>query len=206
MLAVSFFLVATAADIKCDVGSQPRDGRRDVNRTLRYCVDGQGRPNGTWLVVDDKGIVRERTAYAAGVENGVRVRYRPDGSPLIETRVERGVPHGRWSAFHTDGSLRETGAMVAGKRQGSWSTFDTQRRLSSVGAYLDDVPVGEWTFFEEDGRIRLRCVAGQTSAPAPTQCPAFAQPDSSGLPTDPAGMRWPIFNFPFREISERRTA
>lgn len=111
-----------------------------------------GKREGSWLVKDISGVVRERGSYQDGKRVGSWTFFWSDGSKYREGLFVDGAEDGPWKNYFTSGRVSKEGAFDKGAKDGPWTVYylegEVDRRMKYKGGLLD----GPWERFYRDGQ------------------------------------------------------
>lgn len=105
------------------------------------------------------------TYNKAGLPEGVRREYAPDGSIersyifrngiLIGEGIvtEKGERDGFWKEYYNDGRLRAEGKYDHDQKEGAWRFYHLNGALEQEGNYVKGKPEGDWRWYYSSGAL-----------------------------------------------------
>jgi hypothetical protein len=99
-----------AADTTDSVGRPPasgQDGRKVIRLPDGGRMEGRlrnGKRTGPWTSYFPNGMVRSRSTYIQGLEEGHTVVYHENGKPLYTGSYLHGMPYGEWIYYDPNGT------------------------------------------------------------------------------------------------------
>jgi len=126
--------------------------RPDGSKHSEMPFDTKGYVTGAATFYYPTGQIREKDAYADGVEQGLSTSWFLNGKKSSETSYAEGEKDGYHQTWYANGRIREEGWYRQGQAEGYWISHDEKGGISDSSYYMDDVLEGYKTSLYPNGK------------------------------------------------------
>jgi len=106
---------------------------------------------GAYEAFDETGTIAERAQYAAGVLDGKRQLFHPNGQIQYEESHSEGAYEGPYRGYYPDGTLELEGQYVADEAIGTWTTYYPNGQKKEEVTFADNHENGPFTEWYSNG-------------------------------------------------------
>jgi antitoxin component YwqK of YwqJK toxin-antitoxin module len=109
-------------------------------------VDENGKQQGNWILLSDKGEVKAEGAYKDGKRVGPWKFYYPGKIIQQEGKYENGLATGDWKWVYKNGKPLREESYVKGKENGYSKEYDENGNIIAEGEYAGGLKTGIWIY------------------------------------------------------------
>ena len=148
-------ILLLASCMACSRTEQLEEKDPDLGTISTFTIDKKtGLKDGPYTKMDTAGVLMEKGFMKAGIQEGFRELYYPDGQVKIRERYKAGTLDDLYEYFHPNGQIELEGYYIHGAMYGQWRKYLSTGQLVEEVTMINNEEMGPFREYHPNGRLQ----------------------------------------------------
>lgn len=117
-----------------------------------YCVNAEGKMQGTLISWQNSGKLAMTATYKQGKLHGPQSTFHANGTVSTYGDNKNGRKEGAWTTYYDSGAKLESGTYVRGQKTGLWTRYRADGTKDELTNYKEDAKHGAYVEYDAHGQ------------------------------------------------------